>query len=225
MRHFVLCVLVAFVLLSSSISASAQPAPSVSAEVVFTQVYANSDTVRFLAYIRNPHEYTVGGVTTRWEAYDADGVIVGSRTKTQPPILGGMDFPYVGGAGGAILSGRPAAVAIFLESLGERTDALPRIFPVEGVTLAPGGTRSRPTPNEYDVTATVTIDSEPINRRDLSASIILRDRAGVVVGADFADFLHAPDVLAPGARVRVDERMDTVAPATTGEVFAYADRP
>lgn len=224
MLRVVCAVLLALALVGGPLPTNAQDAPDVTADLVFTQVYPHGDVIRFLAYIRNPHDYTVAGVRTRWEAYAADGSIVGSRTKTQPPILGGISMPYVGGAGSLNLTGKPVAVAVYLESPGQRTDALPRIFPIEGVSIGPAY-KALSTKNEYRLGATITTDSETVGRDDVVTSLILRGADGQIVGADFLSVEKAPDVLAPLARIRVEEVVTTVAPASSAEVFAYVDLP
>jgi hypothetical protein len=228
MRWAIVAVALAFTLVGTPGRTSAQPEPGVTVDLAFTHVYAIKDTdvVRFVAYIRNPHPYTVAGVTTRWEGYAADGTVVGTFSKTHPPILGGTSWTYVGGAGSANLTGRPASVAVFLEHPGQQTDALARTFPVEGVVVErAGGGDSQP--DLYLATGTATTDGAPLDRVNTRAIAVARGADGQIVGADFSVGLtvYARPVLPPGAVLNLGTAIYTVAPATSAEMLAYADLP
>jgi hypothetical protein len=194
----------------------------VTAEVAFTWVDADRELFRFASYIRHSYDYTVEGIVTRWEAYDASGAIVGSQLTKHPPILAGMALPYVGGAGSIILSGVPASVALFVVDSGKRTDTLPRIFTVDGIDLRPDGTVRRPRLDEYRVAATVTTDDQPTASDAIAIQIIVKDGTGGIVGAEFDRPNNVPEILAPGSRIRIeDSSVHTVAPAAVAEVVAY----
>jgi hypothetical protein len=194
-----------------------------SAEVVATVVDSFARTVQFVAYIRHSHDYTVEGITTRWEAYDATGaaVVTGSRPLKQPPILAGMAFPYVDG--NAIPPGaEPTTVRVFVEDAGLRTDRLPRIFPVDSVEVTEDpawqfGLR------RHLVVATLTTDGEPVRRRAVVAQFILKDANGAVVGGAFTRPDNWAEIIEPDSRVQVhNEFVMATARAESVEVVAYA---
>ncbi len=221
MRSMVLGMLVALLTIGSA-SAQATVPDETAVEVAFVSVDRAHRILRFVAYIRHPHEYAVEAITTRWEAHDADGASVGSRTVTHPPIPAGMAFPYVGVVGSAFLSGIPEDVAVSTVDPGRRTDARLRVFPADGVQIEPIDLDANGIGDDYVVSATLATDDRPVERSDVTLVIILRDADGVIVGADSTSPRKMPAVLSPNTHVHVEGRaIPASAEPAKAEVFAY----
>ena len=198
-------------------------APGVSAEVVFTYVNPEERLLRFVAPIRNGFSRTVEGVTTRWEAIDATGAIVGTQTTRHTAIPAGGTLLYVGGAGSVNLTGVPAGVQLTVIEQGRLSDAPSRLFAVDSVELSNEGTSRRAREREFRVAANITTAAEAVQRSDVTISAILRDAAGNIVGASFERPDNVPETLPPATKFRTEVRfIETTGPAASAEVIAYA---
>ncbi len=221
MRGVLLGVLVALLTIGSA-SAQVTAPDETAVEVAFVSVDPTHRVLRFVAYLRHPHEYAVEGITTRWEAYDAGGASVGSRTVTHPPIPAGMAFPYVGVVGSTLLSGTPEHVVVSIVDPGRRTSVRLRVFPADDVQIEPTDLDADGIGEDYVVSATLATDDHPVERSDVTLVIILRDADGAIVGADSTSPREVPAVLPPNTHVPVEGRATPAnAEPATAELLAY----
>lgn len=186
---------------SPSPSPSPVPTPAPVVAVDWFNVDDNAVVVRFVAAITNPGPQTLHGLTTEWVAYDDDGTIVGAHSGARPRIGAGETFLYVGGAGGANLTGAPARVEVNITDPGRFVPGNPQRLDVSAITLEEntfGGDLA------YDVTAAVTIGDESIESERLTGSVVLRDESGTIVGADFWSPTSLPATLTAGSTFRAE---------------------
>ena len=177
---------------------------------------------RFVAEITNPTSVTLEGIQTRWDGLDSSGAIVGSSTKKHPPLTAGATYFYVGGAGVANLSGSPQTVQVTLTNPGSPSNAPSRFLAVTDVALSKMAFSLYQGLDDYNVSAVLSVDAEPINRLDMTTTYVLRDQYGVIVGADFnSSVRNLPDQLVSGTPYRLEERVGATGPAVSADVAAY----
>lgn len=195
-------------------TAAAEP----TAEVVFT--FFNDDPFfRFAVEIKNPADQARVGMRTTWKVLDSNGVIVGTLEDTErPAIPAGGSIWYVGGAGAANLTGTPASVEFEITDPGTLTDSVP-----PSSVVAENPTFERSTFDFYDgarsydasfviaATADVTTD-------DIGTVVLLRDAAGNIVAADWADTNAVPSTLKAGEKANATATLQVAngEPATVG---------
>ncbi len=176
---------------------------------------------RFVALVSNRSMKTVEGLTLRWDALDADGVLVGSHTSTMPALPARSTFSYVGGAGEANLSGVPNQVKLTVVNAGRLSNGESGLFTVDSVELNPesvalGG-------KQYRVTANITTRNQTVQSINVSVSAILKDAAGRIVGADFDTLTNLPPQLPANTKFRGEVRFIRVTTApVAAEMVAYA---
>lgn len=202
---------------ATTTTAAAQP----TAEVVFT--YFNDEPfVRFAAQITNPAGQARVGVRTTWKVLDANGVIVGTlEDSEQPTIPAGGSVWYAGGAGAANLTGAPASVEFEITDPGTVTDTPP----TPSVT-AEGPTFERASFDFYDGARTydgsfVIAAATEVATADIETVVLLRDAAGNIVAATWANTGSAPSTLNAGDKVNATASL-AVATGEPVTVEAYA---
>lgn len=170
------------------------PASDPTVELTYFSVNESTDVMRFAAEITNNADEAIVGMRTEWIAFDANDVIVGNRVKDQPTIPAGATLSYVGGAGGANLTGTPARVEVTLVDLGRfSADAESPFLEVSDISV----TTSEFTGGYGDVTATATAPPEGVRKDDLSTSLIIRNAEGVITKAEFISDVLGPETF-PG---------------------------
>jgi hypothetical protein len=218
---------------------TAAPAPMPTAQVVWFSAKNETDPLkggpsplaRFVALISNPTNQALVGLTTAWTMLDQSGAIVGHSSSKRCPIQANDKLIYVGGAGGAILSGLPNRVEVRITDTGQTTANYTNRISVEGVSLAPpreSGSSFR------DVSFTlVNAGGYDIRSTAVQADILIKDSSGNVVGADFAgagligeSSGNVPSSLSPGAKVALTDGVPSdlwTGEGVTAEVFACYD--
>lgn len=161
------------------------------------------------------------GVKTTWKAIDADDVIVGTHDAEIPPILPGETTYYVGGAGGANLTGVPTQVEVEVTDEG---DAVSKAEP-SGATVTSVEYKKA----DYSFTlgvrafevSMVLLVTRDLSPNDIATVALLRDKKGTVVGAGWGDTDTAPDRITAGEKVRVKSDV-YVRNGTPATAHAYA---
>lgn len=195
------------------------PAPEVSVE--WFSVDEEAVLLRFVAAITNPGPQTLHGIQTEWVAYDDTGAIVGSHTGTRPAVGAGETFLYVGGAGGANLSGVPARVDVTIADPGRFMPGEVTRLSVSDVTVE----REQYGPSdEYTVSARAEVGDTAVDSQRLRGSAVLRDESGTIVGADFWSPSSLPATLSPGSSFRIEMPFIAAdAPPTSADVVIYVE--
>lgn len=176
--------------------------PPLTAEVVHT-FFSEDPLARFAVEFKNPGETTRVGVTATWKALDKDGVIVGTYDTELGPIEPGKATYYVGGAGGANLTGVPAQVEVEVTNEGEAVaEAEPSGVSVGKVEFKKAGFSYIPGVRSFEVSMVLTANRD-LDAADIGSAVLLRNKAGKVVGADWADTSLAPAQIAAGEKIRV----------------------
>lgn len=205
---------------STTTTAAAEP----TAEVMFT-FFNDQPLVRFAVEIKNPADKARVGVRSTWKVLDANGVIVGTlEDSAQPAIPAGGSVWYVGGAGGANLSGTPASVEFEITDSGTLTDSAPATKVVaENPTFERAGFDFYEGLRSYDASFVIAATAD-VTADDLGTVILLRDAAGEIVGADFADTDAVPSTLKAGEKANATATLQvaTGEPATV-EAYVYVD--
>lgn len=179
-------------------AASLEPSPTVKVDWFWSNRSKDMPLFRLVAHIANPGSKTLEGVQVEWVAYDAGNSIVGSYKGTEPSVPASATVPYVGGAGGANLSGVPTRVDIHVVDPGHFVDGAPTAYIVSNIQI------KRESKNEYNVKAKVKTGSEEVSSKDLFADLVLRDKTGKVVGGDFWFPERLPDRLSPGTAFTIE---------------------
>src|SRR5450759_1839278 len=150
---------------TGSPSAASKPKPSPTARIdwFWTSADKEAPVFRMVAFINNPGPKAIEGVQVEWIAYDAANSIVGSYKGTEPVVPAGGSIPYVGGAGGANLSGVPVRADIRIASPGRFIDKAAAAYVVSEIQLG------RESDNVYNVKAKVTTGAQEAASKDLFA--------------------------------------------------------
>lgn len=171
--------------------------------------------LRLVVKISNPNDCTLKGVTTEWIAYDADGAIVGSFKGERPDIPANGCIYYVGGAGSANLSDKPASADFKILSEGLLTNRVAPQITVSDVTIDKGYF------GMYTINALCETDSD-IRSEDLSGQIIVKDADGQIIAANFWTPSNLPDTLSAGTKFKASENFfDLPSIPTSAEVCVY----
>jgi len=196
--------------------------PSASVEVLFVGVEPRNRVLRFAAEIRNMSSKTVEGMKAQWTATDEGGAIVGSFPSNVPPIGAGATYTYVGGAGSGLLTGVPKDVKLTITDSGRLTDAPPAQWLIEGIAFQKEAFSLSDVP-EYTVTATITTPAQEIKRPDLVVTTVLKDSAGVIIGAAFDIPSGLPETLPPSTKFKAELKfVRAIGTPVTTEVNAKA---
>ena|GEM_PF-7074189 len=183
-------------------------------EILWVDVDESATLLRFLTRITNSNSYTLSGVTTQWVAYSENDAIVGSLNSDRPFIPANGYVYYIGGAGGAILSGNPNRVEVTVVDEGILTNRTAPVISVSDINITRSGF-------SYTVTAECITDTE-IEANNLSGNIILRDEDGHIIYADFWLASNLPDLLPENGKFVLSEffwRLPS-SPASA-EVYVY----
>lgn len=177
--------------------------PDIQVEVA--HVFFTEDPLgRFAFKFTNPADKTRVGVRATWKALDEDGVIVGTFDTALPPIGPGATWYYVGGAGGANLTGVPAQAKIEVTDKGELDGGeFTSAVTVEKAEFKRSEYEFTPGVHEYDVSA-VLAATEDVESAEITSSVVLFDANGNVVGGNWLDFGSAPEIIASGEKVRAE---------------------
>lgn len=180
--------------------APAASVPDIQAEVV--QTYFSDDPLgRFTVKFTNPADKTRVGATATWKMMDKDGVIVGTYDTSLPPIGPGGTWYYVGGAGGATLTGVPAKASIQVTAKGElKGGEFKSLVTVEKAEFKRSAFDLSTNAQDYDVTA-VLASSGDVATADIDSAVVLIDASGNVIGGAWLDFWSAPKRLAAGEKL------------------------
>ena len=184
-------------------------------EVVWTGVDEIKTLLRFAVKIRNDNDYAMRGVATEWIAYDKNDAIVGAYTTAQTDIPANGHIYYVGGAGGANLSGTPVRVEVKVKTDGILTNRkIPQITVSNAQTINEGW-------GIFKVTADCVTDSE-IMTANLSGEIIVKDAEGQIITAEFWSTDNLPDTIPAGGKFILSEYLlDLSAIPVETEVYMY----
>lgn len=179
-----------------------EDSPQLSANVVHT-FFSKDPLARFAVEFTNGDDKSRVGVKATWEALDADGVIVGTHNAEIPPILPGEATYYVGGAGGANLTGVPAQIEVEVTDEGEAVSKVePSGVTVESVDFEKTDYSFIPGVRAFEVSL-VLVATRDLSPRDISTVALLRNKKGKVIGADWGDTDTAPDQITAGEKFRV----------------------
>lgn len=154
--------------------------------------------LRFVVKIINPNSYTLRDVTTEWVAYDKNDFIVGSYEIFQPDIPANSYIYYVGGAGGANLSGTPVRIEMNIKSEGLLTNREIPVISVSNVNIKNNGF------NWFTVSADCITDSD-ISTTNIDGQVIVKNSNGEIIGADFWSADNLPDSVNANAKFIVSE--------------------
>lgn len=184
-------------------TAGAEP----TADVVFT-FFNDEPLVRFAAEIKNPADQALVGVRTTWRVLDANGVIVGTlEDSEQPSIPAGGTIYYVGGAGFANLTGTPASVEFEITDPGTLTDAPPATnVTAESPTFERASLDIYESARTYDASFVIAATQRAATG-DLGTVVLLKDAAGNIVAANWADTSAMPSTLDAGAKANATALM------------------
>lgn len=194
-------------------------------QVEVAHTYSNDDPLgRFTFKFSNPADKTRVGTTATWKALDKEGVIVGSHDTSLPPIGPGETWYYVGGAGGANLTGVPAQAKIEVTDNGAlKGGEFKSLITVEKAEFKRSEFNMHDNAQDYDVTA-ILASSGDVATADIDSAVVLIDGSGKVVGGDWLDFWSAPDHLTVGEKLSA-----TASVAVSGgtpvkvEVYTWAE--
>lgn len=192
-------------------------------EVVHT--YVNDDPfARFTFKFTNPADKTRVGTAATWKALDKDGVIVGTHDTSLPPIGPGGTWYYVGGAGGANLTGVPAQATIEVTDNGDLRDgAFDSLIKVEKAEFKRAEFDLYADAKSYDVTA-VLASTGNVATADINSAVVLIDKKGKAIGGDWLDLLSAPEKLAPGEKLSAKTSVSVSGGKPVKvQVYAWAD--
>jgi hypothetical protein len=164
--------------------------------------YAEPDPfMRFVAKIRNPNPFPLSGVSTSWEAYDADGAYVAAHTRELPVLDANSEFIYVGGAGSFHLSGHPTRVEIYIEEAGAaEPDAVSKNFMVKEITSEINLIGA------LEMNALIESPGINITGSQIAATWVVYGKNNEILTADygFGGFPSFPDTLKPSSLLRVE---------------------
>ena len=192
-------------------------------EIEVAWFFSSGDFFRFVAFVTNPNEVGLRGTQVHWEAKDSSGALVGSFRKRFPPIEPGLSFPYVGGAGGLLLSGSPASVEVLLDVRGSETSSPTPLFEVSDIEFR---RETFSSDIEYLITATITTANELMPSDEIDIAVVLRNANGDVVGGTFGSPDNLPGLVLANTRFVAEIGfIPATEEATTAEVFAYRGSP
>ncbi len=184
-------------------------------EVMWFGVDKESTVLRFVIKLSNSNDHILRGVTTEWIAYDIDGAVVGSFDGSQPDIPANGYVYYVGGAGGANLSGTPARVEVEITTEGLLTNRVSPQITVSNVQVINNGY------GWYSVSADCVTDSD-IKTVDMDGQFIVKDADDQIIDADFWSAENLPDTLGAGDKFKVSvDFFDLPAIPESAEVYLY----
>jgi hypothetical protein len=204
---------------------SGAPHP-LSAETVYFWSHPAGRAFLAVVELNNRGDQSLGGIVTRWDAYDATGALLGSHARLQPVLGPGERFAYVAGAGPANLSGSPMRVIVSLVEAGRPVIAPYPFLGIDDVRILRQASSTTEGMTDYLVTLTATTGAEPVGRRDLIVDVVLRDESGAVVGAIFsAVFTSLPDRIPPHTAFPVEVRVPVPGGTPTQADIAAYSRP
>lgn len=176
------------------------------ARIVWSYFDQRDSLFRFLAQVKNPATRPRAAVVVTWTALDADGAIIGSYpTAQQPTIPAGGSIYYAGGAGGGHLSGAPKRVTVEVSDSGNLINSAPDpTVTVVKTTFEKEDFTPYPRAESYGVSTTLLAHSD-VKSADVATTIVLRDKSGKIVGADFALASDLPDEIKAGEKFRMTE--------------------
>lgn len=207
---------------TTTVATTTTAPPEPTASVVFTYVN-DAPLVRFAAEIKNPAAQTRTGVRTTWKVLDANGVIIGTLEDTErPDIAAGGSIYYVGGAGAANLTGTPASVEFEIIDPGTLTDTPPTTSAtVESPTFERASFDFYDNSRTYDASFVIAATQE-VTTEDLDTAVLLKDAAGNIVAADWADTSTAPSRLSAGDKVNATANMQvSIGEPAAVEAYVY----
>jgi hypothetical protein len=200
--------------------------PLLSAETVY--LWTNPAGRAFIAVIEltNRGEQPLGGIVTRWDAYDAAGALVRSYARQQPVLAPGARFDYVAGAGPATLNASPALVTVSVVDPGRPVTAPSPFLEIDDVRIVRDENSTIPGGADYLVSATATTGAMAISRHSLTIDVVMRDDGGAVVGAIFsAVFTMLPDRIPPHTAIPLEVRVPVPSGLPTQADVAAYSRP
>lgn len=176
------------------------------ARIVWSYFDQKHSLFRFLAQVKNPADRPRAAVVVTWTALDADGAIIGSYpTAEQPTIPASGSIYYAGGAGGDHLSGAPTQVTVKVSDSGNLIASAPDpTVTVVKTTFEKEDFTPYPRAESYGVSATLLAHSD-VKSADVVATIVLRDKSGKIVGADFALASDLPAEIRAGQKFKMTE--------------------
>jgi hypothetical protein len=190
------------------------------ADVPHFSVDPESRQMRFVGRVQNRSAQTVEGTVVRWEAIDERGSLLVAFVRPLPPIPAGQTFLYVHGGEPPMVDGVTQIVNLIITDPGRTSTAPPPFLNASEVRLEQieEGELYR-----YRVNALVRTGDQPVDRRTLFLTTVLRDGAGAIVGGDFTFPENVPDQIAPRTSFVVTFAMVPAASvANSAEVIAYA---
>ncbi len=207
---------------SQPAAASVQASPTVEAAWFWSDTDKEFPLFRSLVFVGNPGPKPLTGVQLEWVAYDASNSVVGSYKSAISDIPPGAKVPYVAGAGSGNLSGTPTKVEYRVVEKGDFVDTAVPAFKVADVTFKKTDYKMyKGSKGEYEVKAKVTTGPEEMASAKLGGVVVLKDKAGTVVGADFWMPENLPETVAPGTTFTMQLPLVTVtAKPASAEVFA-----
>jgi hypothetical protein len=194
-------------------------AGSLVTSVPFFAVEPDSQAMRFVGQIQNRSAQAVEGAVIRWEAIDDQDRLIVAFVRPMPPIGPGHTFFYVHGSEPPNLVGVTKAVNLIVTDPGRVSTArLPLLDTSEvRLELVSGGERTH-----YRVTGRVQTGDQPVDRRALFLTTVLRDAVGAIVGGDYTFPENVPDRIAPRtAFTVVFPSVPATGAAVTPEIVAY----
>ncbi len=184
-------------------------------EVEWIGIDKESSVLRFVTKLNNPNNAILRDLKIEWIAYDADGAVVGNHSGSQPDIPANGHIYYIGGAGGANLSGTPATVEVKVTSDGILTNRVAPKIDVSNIQVKDNGF------SFYTVSAECKTDTE-IKTTQLDGTFIVKDDNGNIIDADFWNADNLPDTIKKeGKFVVSDDYFDLPAIPKTAEVYMY----
>jgi hypothetical protein len=203
--------------------------PNVKAVVEFSR-YNGDPRIGFLAYISHPYDYTLEGVTTRWEAYDQTDYLIESGTRVHPPIPAGTALPYIAEGRGSV-GGRKESTRIRIDlrvvDSGRPSTAQLTTVPVTSVEhrkVTSSSSFSRGpsvSSNSTTITAKLRVDDPIAPNERIFVGFIARDGYDKIVAIGAAQTSNT-DKITPGSILPMQVTgLKTVNPVWKAEAFAY----
>ena len=188
---------------------------TVKTKVEWIGVDKENTVLRFVVKLSNPNDYTLKGITLEWIAHDVDGAVVGSYSGLQPDIPAYGYIYYVGGAGGANLSGTPATVDVKSTTEGLLTNRVSPQITVSDIELKANGF------DWYTVSANCKTDSD-VDTEHLDGQFIVKDSNKKIIDADFWYAENLPDNIKANGKFKVSEDyFDLPTIPKSAEVYMY----
>ncbi len=191
---------------------------TVETDVTWVGVDKENTVLRFVVKLSNPNNYTLRDINIEWTALDVDGAIVGSYTNSQPDIPANGSVYYVGGAGGAHLSGTPATVEVNVASEGLLTNRVAPKIEVGNVQIKYNDFSIF---SYYTLSADCRTDTE-VKTSQLDGSFIVKDANGKIIDADFWSADDLPDTIKENGKFKIsNDYSDLPAIPKNAEVYMY----